>query len=689
MNEKNFESKILDIGDLFGSNSKMRFYLPSYQRPYAWTENETQQLFDDLYEAFDSDKDYFLGMLVLVQDSVDSLRHDVVDGQQRLITLTILYSVLRLKAQDDYKESCQEVLYERGNIAKKLAKSPRLFLRQVDQDFFRENIQDGEITALREHQVSTKTDSQKHIVENALLLLRLVEEKFEGNVEELHRFIGFITRKCYLIATVTSDVDSAIRIFSVMNNRGLNLQLSDIFKAELLEKKKKKKVRDDYAEKWESIEENEIGRSNLDVFLSQICTIFHPYNKNFTVLELLRRKVSAGRTPQEVVDKILTPYAEAYRCLKNSEYSSSSMADEVNHIISCLNFNFNEDWLPLAMQGLIKYKNDPSKLLTFLKKLDLLAAYLNVSKKNTGGRLKRYQETLMLMLNETNSDYEEIVESLELTPTETNELLEALDGNIYEGLSKDRRLTLLKRLDDLLSEEGSALYNKSRQLAYNRSTQLTIEHVLPQNPAKGSSWERDWTEDERLCWVHRLGNLVLLSRSKNAKASNWEFKKKIDEYFNPKGGVTTFALTITVGHEKEWTPQTVEKRQKELLETICAKWNIRRAPTSTNKEVVFFLNVASSSATGRYVDFATSKRFIVLEGSVLSFPPEIDDKWQKLRIELQDKGVVQNGRFVQDYEFSSPSAAAALIAGYSLSGPQYWKNASGRSIKELRDGADS
>ena len=88
-----------------------------------------------------------------------------------------------------------------------------------------------------------------------MLLLRLVEEKFEGNVEELHRFIGFITRKCYLIATVTSDVDSAIRIFSVMNNRGLNLQLSDIFKAELLEKIKDEKVRDDYAEKWESIEE--------------------------------------------------------------------------------------------------------------------------------------------------------------------------------------------------------------------------------------------------------------------------------------------------------------------------------------------------------------------------------------------------------------------------------------------------
>jgi hypothetical protein len=93
---------------------------------------------------------------------------------------------------------------------------------------------------------------------------------------------------------------------------------------------------------------------------------------------------------------------------------------------------------------------------------------------------------------------------------------------------------------------------------------ISVEHVLPQNPAPGSEWTT-WIPDnaERLRCVHQLGNLVLLSRKKNSAASNYEFDKKKRAYFTGRGGVTPFALTTQVLREPTWTSEVIEARQKE------------------------------------------------------------------------------------------------------------------------------
>ena len=75
-------------------------------------------------------------------------------------------------------------------------------------------------------------------------------------------------------------------------------------------------------------------------------------------------------------------------------------------------------------------------------------------------------------------------------------------------------------------------------------------------------------------WIHRLGNLVLLTRYKNAAASNYDFAKKKTAYFAGYGGVSPFALTTQVLHEREWTPDVVERRQTELIAHLRALWQL-------------------------------------------------------------------------------------------------------------------
>ncbi len=140
--------------------------------------------------------------------------------------------------------------------------------------------------------------------------------------------------------------------------------------------------------------------------------------------------------------------------------------------------------------------------------------------------------------------------------------MEKLGGDIYNQPRIPRPLLL--RLDSLLAE-GEASYQHPI---------ISIEHVLPQNPSNCSQWLK-WfpDEDERRQWTHRLANLVLLSRRKNTRASNFEFERKKSEYFR-QNGVTTFALTTSVVAESEWTPVVLERRQQELVDALTKEWRL-------------------------------------------------------------------------------------------------------------------
>ena len=125
-------------------------------------------------------------------------------------------------------------------------------------------------------------------------------------------------------------------------------------------------------------------------------------------------------------------------------------------------------------------------------------------------------------------------------------------------------MPLILRLDNLLADHGAT---------YEHHV-LSIEHVLPQTPKSDSMWVK-WfpDQDERELWTHRLANLVILSRQKNSQAQNFDFDRKKQEYFQKKG-VATFALTSQVLTESEWTPQVLERRQRQLIDLLKKEWRL-------------------------------------------------------------------------------------------------------------------
>lgn len=179
---------------------------------------------------------------------------------------------------------------------------------------------------------------------------------------------------------------------------------------------------------------------------------------------------------------------------------------------------------------------------------------------NVTNRIARYGRLLRDL-----SDQKDLLSDgspLQLDPDEQKRIVEALDGPLY--WRQRVCLPVLLRLDSLMADAGARYEHKV----------ISIEHVLPQTPPAGSLWI-EWfpDDDERQVWTQRLGNLVLLSRRKNAAAQNFEFDRKRDTYFK-KGGVAPFALTADVLNSNSWTPEHLSERHQRLRKLLSTHWRL-------------------------------------------------------------------------------------------------------------------
>ena len=252
-------------------SSDFQYLIPNYQRPYSWEAENIEQLFDDLYDFFqgDTEETYFLGSVVVIKKDHFPESY-VVDGQQRLTSLTILLSVLASFLSDKSKANSIELYIKQPeNLAESIPAQPRLTLRKQDNDFFSKYIQNIKIEELKSINIDSdcKTDAQKNIYKNALALVQRVKDKFEGDEEGIFEFCKFIIQKCCLVIVSTPNEKSAFRIFSVMNDRGLDLLPSDILKSYLIGKMNSKQ--DEYTDKWEDLEQD-LGRARFNELFSQI-----------------------------------------------------------------------------------------------------------------------------------------------------------------------------------------------------------------------------------------------------------------------------------------------------------------------------------------------------------------------------------------------------------------------------------
>ena len=546
-------------------SSDFDYAIPSYQRPYAWTEVQAGDLFSDLYDFFVKEKDdtYFLGSIVLIKDE-GKPNAEVIDGQQRLTTLTILLAALTSYFSGDLRSDFENYLREPGRASQGLMPKPRLTLRERDRKFFADYVQNlkfKELIALDPAQLDN--ESQRNIRRNAELLLQKLDVSFKGATERLCEFGAFLVQRCFLVAVSTPSQQSAFRVFSVLNSRGLDLLPTDIIKSDIIGNIKSPDKQDDVTERWEELEV-QTGRDGFAELFGHIRMIFSKEKARRTLLEEFREQViKKYESPETLMSTVVEPFAEAYLIAKKCQYLSTTNAADVNALLKWLNRIENSDWLPSAIKFLATQGKNADYVLWFFRKLERLASFMHICGYDVNQRIERYASVLSEL--EGSHSLEAPISAVDLGPEEKSEMLQVLDGDIYLMTAR-RRNHLLLRLDAFLGD-GAATYDNGL---------LTIEHVLPQTVDPASDWQALWPDETlRKRWVHRLANLVPLTQKRNSKAQNYDFDTKKSAYFGGKHGVSSYVLTTQVLNSASWTPAIVAQRQLDLIDVLANRWDLK------------------------------------------------------------------------------------------------------------------
>lgn len=657
------------------------FTIPGYQRPYAWGTEQAQELLDDLVTALDAapvqlseSAPYFLGSIVLIKPET-APDATVVDGQQRLTTLTLLLSAIRATVQNpQVRTGISKRIYEQGDVVSATEPTYRLSLRDRDRAFFRDYIQHegglAKLVALN----SKLPDAQARLKANAQVFLDGLSKQDEA---KLTRLVQFVITRCFLVTVATPDLDSAYRIFGVLNSRGLDLSATDILKAEVIGGIAEA-LRDQYTHQWEDQEED-LGRDEFGDLFSHIRMVYRKAKPQGTLLKEFRDHVAPAANPIAFMEEVLLPMAEAYGQLRDANYASTKHAEQVNEHLKWLNRLEFKDWLPPALAFFIRHKESPELVLRFFCDLERLGYAMLARKSGVNERIERFSALTGVI--EKGADLFGEGSPLQLSRSEQFDTYAALNGPLYETHSPRALAILLLRIDRLLSD-ASAEYQHEV---------VSVEHVMPQQPAPNSQWQK-WVPhaNDHQQWVHRLGNLALLSRKKNSAASNYEFEKKKTAYFT-KGGVSSFALTTQVLQNGEWTLDVMTSRQDALMAKLESHWRLenRQSKQQLSEALLAELMAGDGVAcfeleSARHGLSATAledgHHFTVQQGSqartTWSGQPH---SYQQLREDLKASGDLvpsPDGShlvFAKDVTFKSPSAASATVLGRTDNGRASWR----------------
>ncbi|MCD6178328.1 MAG: DUF262 domain-containing protein [Bacteroidales bacterium] len=259
MSKLNVDQKT--IFDLL-SDKKADFLIPDYQRPYAWDEEQCQTLWDDLftfsfpnndYEAFDKNDEYFLGSIVTFKN--DNTQSEVIDGQQRLTTIMLILRAFYDKFAHMQDTNSKQT---RGRIEKCIWKTDEFgsadkSTLKIDSEVATDKDKHEFLNLLRTG--SLKPGSKSQYVNNYQFFEKKIEEFLQGFASYFPYFPARILGNCILLPIEAESQDTALRIFSTLNDRGLPLADADIFKAQFYKYYGDIDKKDDFISEWRTLEE--------------------------------------------------------------------------------------------------------------------------------------------------------------------------------------------------------------------------------------------------------------------------------------------------------------------------------------------------------------------------------------------------------------------------------------------------
>ncbi len=408
-------------------------------------------------------------------------------------------------------------------------------------------------------------------------------------IENIDDFIDWLYCNVVFITITCPDADKALRIFNVLNTRGLPLHAIDVFKVELLKKLANKKDQEEFVSRWSALhqkcsgneskfpkrKENKREKNAIETLFSWYLTYLNPVTSGKSMEERLADQF-------ERLNKPPLEYFKGVEDFYNAYCKVLEMQDRHAHLLSYK----DDDYLHVILcASLLHHYSDQD--IEALKELLVKFYYQDWVAGQTKSTRSQTNCNIIIALKEKKSVryIASIVVKKYLDDKNiTQRFKENLqDSNLYTkfyfaGKSVKKNSWLKPVL--ILVEYFVSDDPKPKRIQMDKN--LHVEHILPQQPGSSSQWMKDFSEEERELYTHSLANLTLLGGTKNAQASNKDFKEKKEIYMGnavklgkDKRGrektfkvMTCYKMTIDVAQYTEWTPKNLEKRKEELIKYI-------------------------------------------------------------------------------------------------------------------------
>ncbi|GMO61434.1 MAG: DUF262 and DUF1524 domain-containing protein [Treponemataceae bacterium] len=579
--------------------------IPFFQREYVWGKNNWEDLLDDL---FNFDKTHFLGSLILKQQKAKSGEPKevlVIDGQQRLTTLTVLLKAIYDQFDDELKENCKDAL-TKYMFFKKHSTDRNYEIKinhsKLDSQYFIKvigNISDKIITKIPDSEYNEINEKSNKILQCYKYFYDALLNKSTEQKKELFNKLLDSENKIIVLIDLT-DEDNEQAIFDTINSAGVRLSGTDIVKNALFQKAIELMGTDEtvnlYNTYWNSVfgddddfvafwntqkSTGRLMRDNSEILLHSIAIIEGFYDPEKHTLEkladLYKQKI-IGLDNNKITNFIqeISEYAKIY-FEKFSEYENTKQYSYDNVLVRLLHILDNLElstFHPLILFWVKKYR-DTSELNTRLK---VLESYV-IKQMLSHGETKSY--------NKVCKDF--IANEVELF----NKTAAITDAEVLAGLEQiaNKNATII-----LFWIELYRRFNDVKQSVKNLAYAYTLEHIMPQK------WEEYWSvvpyydengnavtapesgKEKRYKKIYALGNMTLLNHRLNTSLRNYPFAKKIegDTTGRKRKGmkdysdlsVTKDILTDFDNGDKNWDERNINTRTKLLGNEILNIWKI-------------------------------------------------------------------------------------------------------------------
>ncbi len=565
----NFKTQNDTFRKLLGNG--LTYRVPRFQRDYSWTETEWDDLWQDLLGTMTSggETSHYMGYLVL--QSTDDKTFEVIDGQQRLTTLSLivlaaLRSLQRLIEQGiDAEQNGQRLAQLRQTYVGYL--DPVTLVTRSKLTLNRNND--------RYYQTYLVPLAQKlpqHGFKASERALRSAFEWFDRRVEEhikavdvtnrgraLAQLIDSMSDKLFFTVITVSDELNAYKVFETLNARGVRLSATDLLKNYLFsvlhrseEHEAELKALED---RWESLL-NRLGAESLPDFLRNHWNSRHPSTRQTELFKVIRSRVT---TRAQVFELLLDMDIDVETYVALTQPESPGWPAPWREMVGTLRMFSVRQPFPLLMAARRTLSDEAFQ--------DVLASCVKISLRynvigglHTSDQERAYHAAALGLATGKIRDARATLEVLRTVYVSDAQFEAAFaDRSLRTAAARNRKLVryLLSELERHVGGTAPDMDDPS----------VSIEHILPEHPSTG--WDQ-FASEQLDDLVHRLGNMALLATSANRDLGNAEFAGKRDVYAK-----SAWKLTARLATDfPEWTPESIDRRQKQLARIATGVWRI-------------------------------------------------------------------------------------------------------------------